>query len=259
MSQSSRPEGEIATYFVLSPGCPELCAPQFANPVQNCPALIITSSNTSVIPVNLLATGPTGADIQLILAHGAGAPMTSPFMDAIAGLLAQRDIRVTRFEFAYMAARREGARKPPPKAERLVAEYRAAVEAVSRKLGAKQRLFIGGKSMGGRVASLIAGDLYGERVISGCICLGYPFHPPKKPDDLRTAHLMDLACPTLIVQGERDPFGPRSEVESYDLSRCHRLIIGPPMAITTLRRAKARARRTTAISKPPPMPSPPSV
>jgi hypothetical protein len=169
--------------------------------------------------VNLLAIGPTGADIHLILAHGAGAPMTSPFMDAIVGLLAQRDIRVTRFEFAYMAARREGARKPPPKAERLVAEYRAAVEAVSQKLAAKQRLFIGGKSMGGRVASLIAGDLFGERVISGCICLGYPFHPPKKPDDLRTAHLMDLACPTLIVQGERDPFGPRSEVESYDLSR----------------------------------------
>ncbi len=169
--------------------------------------------------MNLLATGPTGADIHLILAHGAGAPMTSPFMDAIAGLLAQRDIRVTRFEFAYMAARREGARKPPPKAERLVAEYRAAVEAVSRQLGAKQRLFIGGKSMGGRVASLIAGDLYAERVISGCICLGYPFHPPKKPDDLRTAHLMDLTCPTLIVQGERDPFGPRSEVEGYKLSR----------------------------------------
>jgi predicted alpha/beta-hydrolase family hydrolase len=169
--------------------------------------------------VNLLATGPTGADIQLILAHGAGAPMTSPFMEAIAGLLAQRDIRVTRFEFAYMAARREGARKPPPKAERLVAEYRAAVEAVSRQLGAKQRLFIGGKSMGGRVASLVAGELYGERIISGCICLGYPFHPPKKPDDLRTAHLMDLTCPTLIVHGERDTFGPRSEVEGYKLSR----------------------------------------
>jgi predicted alpha/beta-hydrolase family hydrolase len=169
--------------------------------------------------VNLLATGPTGADIHLILAHGAGAPMTSPFMDAIASLLAQRDIRVTRFEFAYMAARREGTRKPPPKAERLVAEYRAAVEAVSQKLSAGQRLFIGGKSMGGRVASLIAGGLYGERLISGCICLGYPFHPPKKPDDLRTAHLMDLACPTLIIQGERDPFGPRSEVKGYDLSR----------------------------------------
>jgi predicted alpha/beta-hydrolase family hydrolase len=172
-----------------------------------------------VTPVNLLSTGPAEADVHLILAHGAGAPMTSPFMDAMATLLAQRDIRVTRFEFAYMAARREGARKPPPKAERLVAEYRAAVESVSQKLGAKKRLFIGGKSMGGRVASLIAGDLYGERVISGCICLGYPFHPPKKPDDLRTAHLMDLPCPTLIVQGERDPFGPRGEVESYKLSR----------------------------------------
>jgi hypothetical protein len=140
-------------------------------------------------------------------------------METITALLAEREIRVTRFEFAYMAARREGARKPPPKAERLVAEYRAVVDAVSQKLGSKQRLFIGGKSMGGRVASLIAGELYGERRISGCVCLGYPFHPPKKPDDLRTAHLVDLACPTLIVQGERDPFGPRSEVESYKLSR----------------------------------------
>jgi predicted alpha/beta-hydrolase family hydrolase len=169
--------------------------------------------------VNLLSTGPAEADVHLILAHGAGAPMTSPFMDAMAALLAQRDIRVTRFEFAYMAARREGARKPPPKAERLAAEYRAVVEAVSQKLGAKQRLFIGGKSMGGRVASLIADELYGERIISGCVCLGYPFHPPKKPDNLRTAHLKGLACPTLIVQGERDPFGPRNEVEGYKLSR----------------------------------------
>jgi uncharacterized protein len=145
--------------------------------------------------------------------------MTSPFMDAMAALLGKRDIRVTRFEFAYMAARREGARKPPPKAERLATEYRDVVEAVSQKLDAKQRLFIGGKSMGGRVASLVAADLYAESIISGCVCLGYPFHPPKKPDDLRTAHLKDLACPTLIVQGARDPFGPRSEVENYKLSR----------------------------------------
>ena len=168
--------------------------------------------------MNLLATGPTGADIQLILAHGAGAPMTSPFMDAIAGLLAQRDIRVTRFEFAYMAARREGARKPPPKAERLVAEYRAAVEAVSRQLGAKQRLFIGGKSMGGRVASLIAGDLSAERVISGCICLGYPFHPPGRPDRLRTKHLETLVTPALVLQGTRDMFGTVDDVAGYTLS-----------------------------------------
>jgi uncharacterized protein len=219
MRQSSRPEGEIATYFAPVRSCPELYVPEIRKSGPNCPALIISSSNTSVIPVNLLATGPTGTDIHLILAHGAGAPMTSPFMDAAAALLAERDICVTRFEFAYMAARREGARKPPPKAERLVEEYRACVETVSQKLMPSQHLFIGGKSMGGRVASLIAGALYGERVISGCICLGYPFHPPKKPDELRTAHLIDTVCPTLIVQGERDPFGPRGEVESYTLSR----------------------------------------
>jgi hypothetical protein len=144
--------------------------------------------------------------------------MDSPFMDGMAALLAERNISVTRFEFAYMAARREGARKPPSKAERLTAEYRAVVHEVSRKLSSTQHLFIGGKSMGGRVASLIAGEIYGEGLVSGCVCLGYPFHPPKKPDDLRTAHLIDLACPTLVVQGERDPFGPRTEAEGYDLS-----------------------------------------
>lgn len=167
--------------------------------------------------MNFLTTGPAAAGLHLILAHGAGAPMTSPFMERMAALLAHRDICVTRFEFAYMAARRQGVRKPPPKAERLVSEYRQVVETVSR--GAKQHLFVGGKSMGGRVASLIADELYAERLVSGCICLGYPFHPPKKPVDLRTAHLIDLTCPVLIVQGERDPFGPRSEVDSYKLSR----------------------------------------
>jgi predicted alpha/beta-hydrolase family hydrolase len=123
-----------------------------------------------------------------------------------------------RFEFAYMAARREGARKPPPKAERLMDEYRAAVAAVP----AGGPLVIGGKSMGGRVASLVADELFTAGRIAGLVCLGYPFHPPKKPEQLRTAHLKQLVCPALIVQGERDPFGGRDEVESYGLSRAIR-------------------------------------
>jgi predicted alpha/beta-hydrolase family hydrolase len=92
------------------------------------------------------------------------------------------------------------------------------VASVAKSLAPGQRLFIGGKSMGGRVATLIADDLFREHRIAGCVCLGYPFHPPKKPDDLRTAHLQRLTCPTLIVQGERDPFGTESEVEHYGLS-----------------------------------------
>lgn len=161
-----------------------------------------------------LTTGADGATARYLCAHGAGKGMESPFLDTIAALLAERRISVIRFEFAYMAARREGARKPPPKAERLMDEYRAAVAA----LPAGAPLLIGGKSMGGRVASMVADELFADQRIAGLVCLGYPFHPPAKPEQLRTAHLQTLACPALIVQGERDPFGTRTEVEAMQLS-----------------------------------------
>ena len=93
-------------------------------------------------------------------------------------------------------------------------EYRAAVAG----LPAGAPLLIGGKSMGGRVASLVADEVHAQGRIAGLVCLGYPFHPPKKPDQLRTAHLVGLSCPALIVQGDRDPFGSRSEVEGLALS-----------------------------------------
>jgi predicted alpha/beta-hydrolase family hydrolase len=141
--------------------------------------------------------------------------MDTPFLKTISGLLAERGIATYRFEFSYMAARREtGTRKPPPRAERLVDEYRSAVD----KVPGDGPLLIGGKSMGGRVASLVADALFQEHRIAGLVCLGYPFHPPKKPDALRTAHLEHLQCPALIVQGERDPFGSRAEVECLSLS-----------------------------------------
>lgn len=167
----------------------------------------------------LLGTGPTSSPVRLMLAHGAGGAMTSPFLETIAGLMADRRIAVIRFEFAYMAARRMGGkRRPPPKAELLVPEYRAAVEQIGPKLRRGQMLLIGGKSMGGRVASLLAGQLMSERRIAGLVCLGYPFHPPGKPEQLRTEHLISLRTPALIVQGERDPFGSRAEVEQLSLS-----------------------------------------
>lgn len=169
--------------------------------------------------VSLITEGPGAATAHILLAHGAGAPMTSSFLEKIARLLAERGLAVSRFEFAYMAARREdGKRRPPPRAEQLVDEYKAAVAAAAEKLGRATKLLIGGKSMGGRVASLVADELYGEKRIAGLVCLGYPFHPPGKPEALRTGHLEHLRCPALIVQGERDPFGSRSEVEALKLA-----------------------------------------
>ena len=151
--------------------------------------------------------------------------MTSPFLETMAHLLTQRGIEVSRFEFDYMAARRSGGkRRPPPRAELLIPEYKRAVDELRARGAANQKLYIGGKSLGGRVASLAAAELFDAGTIAGVVCLGYPFHPPEKPDNLRTAHLEDLRCPTLIVQGERDPFGSRAEVESYRLSPSIRLV-----------------------------------
>ena len=161
-----------------------------------------------------LFTGPVDAPVTLLLAHGSGAPMDSAAMNAAAAALAAEGLRVARFEFSYMAARRtEGSRRPPPKAETLNPEFRAAVAA----LGATGKLVIGGKSMGGRVASMVAEDLHAEGLVAGLLCLGYPFHPPEKPAQLRTAHLMTLTVPTLICQGTRDPFGTKDEVPGYGL------------------------------------------
>ena len=141
-------------------------------------------------------------------------------MESIAELLVARGFAVTRFEFAYMASRRTGgSRRPPPRAEALIEEYRALVHKLREDAPAKQRILIGGKSLGGRVASLLADEQYEAGEIAGLVCLGYPFHPPGKPDQLRTAHLETLRAPALIVQGERDPFGSRAEVEALVLSK----------------------------------------
>lgn len=163
-----------------------------------------------------LSDGPEDAAVTLLLAHGAGAPMDSASMSATAKALAAEGFRVVRFEFAYMAARRSGeGRRPPPKAEKLMGEYLAAVDQFAPRGG---HLVIGGKSMGGRVASLVADELFAAGRIAGLICLGYPFHPPGKPAQLRTAHLEALRAPALIIQGTRDEFGTRDEVPGYGLS-----------------------------------------
>lgn len=164
--------------------------------------------------IEFLSNTPDTPRAAFLLAHGAGAPMDTPFMSAFAEGLSESGFAVARFEFAYMDAQRKGGtKKPPPRAERLMDEYRAAIVA----LDADAPLIIGGKSLGGRVASLIAQEEFDAGRVSGLVCLGYPFHPPGKPDKLRTAHLMELTLPVLIVQGERDPFGGVDEVANYGL------------------------------------------
>ncbi|MER8954987.1 alpha/beta hydrolase [Mesorhizobium sp. M0833] len=164
-----------------------------------------------------LFDGPDTAAITILLAHGAGAPMDSPSLTATAKALAAAGFRVARFEFHYMAARRYGHRKPPPRAETVNPEYIKAIADLRAK-GVEGPLIIGGKSMGGRVASMIADEMFSKGEISGLLCLGYPFHPPDKPTQLRTKHLADLKTPTLILQGTRDEFGTKDEVATYALS-----------------------------------------
>lgn len=165
---------------------------------------------------DFLFDGPQDARVTIVLAHGAGAPMDSASMNATAKALAALGFRVVRFEFGYMAARRtEAGRRPPPKAEKVIPEYIAAVDALGPTNGP---LVIGGKSMGGRVASMAADSLYEAGRIAGLLCLGYPFHPPGRPEQLRTAHLKDLRTPALICQGTRDEFGVPDEVAGYALA-----------------------------------------
>lgn len=156
---------------------------------------------------------PQGAAATLILAHGAGAPMDSPFMQHMAQGLAARGVRVVRFEFAYMAQRRLDERKRPPNPQaQLLQQWRDVYARVRQRVAGP--LAIGGKSMGGRMASLLADELGA----SALICLGYPFYAAGKPEKPRVAHLAELRTPTLIIQGERDALGNRQAVAGYDLS-----------------------------------------
>lgn len=155
---------------------------------------------------------------RILLTHGAGAPMDHPWLNDFAALLTERNISVARFEFEFMAARRiSGKRRPAPRGDKLVPEYEAAVAVFVAETDDSLPLLIGGKSLGGRVASLAAPGLFAAGSIVGLVCLGYPFHPAAKPETLRTAHLAMFDCPALIVQGARDPLGSRDEVATYEL------------------------------------------
>lgn len=163
----------------------------------------------------LLVDGPADAPLTVALAHGAGAAMDTPFMNRVAQGLAGGGLRVVRFEFPYMArSRAEGRRLPPNRAPVLIETWQRVIG----RLG-PEALVIGGKSMGGRIASMVA-DAAGVR---GVVCLGYPFHPPSRPEQTRTDHLATMRTPTLICQGTRDPFGTAEDVPAYDLSPAIRL------------------------------------
>jgi predicted alpha/beta-hydrolase family hydrolase len=147
---------------------------------------------------------------QFIFAHGAGQGLESEFMQTVANLLAEQQISVGLFDFEYMQkAKALGKRQPPQRAPKLIDYYRHVLTSVQPDLP----LFIGGKSMGGRMASMLATD----PVCHGVIAFGYPFHPPGKSDKLRIEHLPELAVPMLVIQGERDTFGNVTEVPHYEL------------------------------------------
>jgi predicted alpha/beta-hydrolase family hydrolase len=160
--------------------------------------------------VDLLTDGPSDATTTIVLAHGAGAGMDSPAMTAFAEGLGAEGFRVVRFEFPYMQRRRETGKRGGLDRPIVLLE---TWERVITEIGA-DGLVIGGKSMGGRMASIAADHAR----VAGLVCLGYPFHPPGRPEKLRTEHLADLRTPTLIVQGTRDPFGTPEEVDTYELS-----------------------------------------
>lgn len=164
----------------------------------------------------LVFDGPDHANVTIALAHGAGAPMDSPFMATIAAGLARAGLRVARFEFPYMQRRRiDGTRRPPDRAPVLLETWRDVIATLG-----PDRLVIGGKSLGGRIASMLADDA-GVRAL---VCLGYPFHAPGRPaTPERLAHLATLTTPTLIVQGTRDALGAQAEVAGYTLSPAIRI------------------------------------
>ena len=162
--------------------------------------------------MDFLIDGPKSAKRTFIFAHGAGGAMDTPWMTRVARGLAEEGIRVVRFEFPYMAARRTGGKRGAPDREPVLLDaWREAVAAQ----GDPKETAIGGKSMGGRMASMVADELE----VAALVCFGYPFHPPGQPAKTRTAHLKSLETRTLILQGERDMFGTRDDVKGYELSK----------------------------------------
>jgi predicted alpha/beta-hydrolase family hydrolase len=164
----------------------------------------------------MLTDGPSRPRARFLFTHGAGAPMDTAFMDTIAEGLAAAEILVLRFEFPYMAKRRDdGKRRGPDRMPVLLETWRTTLDGLTSMA---VPTLIGGKSMGGRAAATFAAEPANANLVDGVICLGYPFHPPGKPEKTRLEPLRDAQRPTLIVQGERDRFGTPEDVASYALT-----------------------------------------
>lgn len=164
---------------------------------------------------DLLISRPDVAHRVFVFAHGAGAPMDNPWMDEVTQRLVDQGFCVVRFEFPYMKQRREtGKKKPPDRAPKLLETWRSVIPQV-RGLEPDVPIFIGGKSMGGRIASLVADDC----VVAGLICLGFPFHAPGRELGDRVAHLETIKTPMLILQGERDAMGSKPDLDGFRFSK----------------------------------------
>ena len=194
---------------------------------------------------------PDVAAATLILAHGAGAPMDSDFMNDMAARLAEQGLNVLRFEFPYMAQRRNGGGKRPPNPQAQLLDCWRQVYAHVRP-HVTGPLAIGGKSMGGRMASLIADELQ----VDALVCLGYPFYAVGKPEKPRVAHLAELHTPTLIVQGERDALGNRETVAGYALSPAIEMLWRPtanhdlkPLKVAGITQQQCLAQSAAAIAR----------
>ncbi|EGQ8219882.1 alpha/beta fold hydrolase [Vibrio parahaemolyticus] len=157
-----------------------------------------------------IVEGPENGPL-FVFAHGAGAGMEHDFMTAVAKGLVEQGIRVVRFNFPYMVKRSEdGKKRPPDRAPKLLEAYSEVIAHF-----ASSPAVIGGKSMGGRMASLLAE----HELVAGIACLGFPFHPPGKPEKFKGDHLASIDKPTLILQGERDTFGKREEFDEFVFSQ----------------------------------------
>ena len=173
---------------------------------------IDVSDHGQVTGLVYLATPRDRFGVTLVLAHGAGAAQSSPFMVRFASGLSARGLDVVTFDFLYTEQRR----RVPDRTEKLEVCFRAVVTTVrTHDSLAGNVLCLGGKSMGGRIASHLAAaeGAASDRVIEGLVFLGYPLHPPGKPQQLRSAHLEKIRAPMLFVQGSRDPFGTPAELK----------------------------------------------
>src|SRR5918996_9449 len=164
-----------------------------------------TEVETGTTRVSVALDGPEGSPALVVLAHGAGAGLDSDFMVAIGDELTARGLIVARFNFPYV----ERGRRSPDRAEVLEATFQDVIEHLD-EARRRRKLVLGGKSLGGRIAShVVAGGADAD----GLVFLGYPLHPPGKPERIRDAHLRTISVPMLFVEGTRDPFCPLETLE----------------------------------------------